>query len=62
MNREYSIDEFTYLSDICDEIDRLIERIATNLDDKERRNDRAAVRSLIVLYENHIGRKAFNKI
>lgn len=62
MDREYTIGQFTYLPDIADEIDRLIDRIANSRDDKQKRNDRAAVRGLIVLYENHIGRKSFHKI
>jgi hypothetical protein len=58
----FTMNQFTYLSDISDMIDMY-------MDEAKKRRDRAfkahcleAARRLVLLYETHIGRKVYKKI
>lgn len=56
------IAKFEFISDVSDEIDRLVDKAKKTADRQQKKVILEKARELIVAYEKHVGRKIFNHI
>lgn len=59
--RVYALEDFRYVSDISDQIDKYAEDLKKPYDRQWKQHCLTMIRQLVALYEGHIGRKVFNK-